>query len=179
MLDGIKGIKMSGLTPKLSELIQQLRIRELGDMKSFRMVLIYCSVLAFVPQQISPIVTFGAFVGLEPSNGRVLDTTRLFTSISLLALLNQPLSQIFASIPSFMSSVGCLERIQKYLSADARVDYRLLTPALSAALAAEGIQSSNAVKEIQARVEILDDIELKSIKRNSRKQIRPLHVGHY
>lgn len=50
----------------------------------------------------------------------------MFTSISLLLLLAQPLSQIFQSVPSFMAAIGCFNRIQVFLVAESRADYRLL-----------------------------------------------------
>jgi uncharacterized membrane protein required for colicin V production len=131
MLSGMKGVKMSGLVPKLSSLIQQLRVTELADMAAFRMVMIFCAVFAFVPQLISPIITFGTFIGIENASGRSLDTTRLFTSIALLLLLNQPLAQVFSSFPAFMSSVGCLDRIQTYLKTDTKKDHRKFIPEAS------------------------------------------------
>lgn len=162
MLGGMKGVKMSGLTQKLSGLIQQLRVDELMEGTAFRMVLIYCAVFAFVPQQVSPVVTFGTFIGIESSDGRALDTTRLFTSVSLLVLLNQPLSQVFQSFPSIMSAVGCLDRIQKFLSADSRADHRLLSPAVAAA---QKISPPSTARGSLGRVRLPDDIELVSLKR--------------
>ena len=163
MLGGMKGVKMSGLTQKLSGLIQKLRVDELMEGTAFRMVLIYCAVFSFIPQQISPVVTFGTFIGIESSDGRSLDTTRLFTSVSLLVLLNQPLSQVFQSFPSIMSAVGCLDRIQKFLSADSRADHRLLSPAAEAA--AVKISPPSTARGSFGRVKLPDDIELASLKR--------------
>jgi hypothetical protein len=60
----MKGIKMGGLTPKISKLIQQLRVSELQDMAAFRMVLILCTTLAWVPKNIIPVVAFRAFIGI-------------------------------------------------------------------------------------------------------------------
>ncbi|KAL3426779.1 hypothetical protein PVAG01_00288 [Phlyctema vagabunda] len=170
MLGNMKGVKMSGLTPKLSILIQNLRLAELKDMAAFRMIIIYCAVFAFIPQQISPIVTFGTFIGIESSDGRTLDTARLFTSVSLLVLLNQPLSQIFQSFPTLMSAVGCLHRIQEFLSAESRKDHRLLKPAASIA---EEILRPTATRNSAARVKIPDDIELTEFKSKSSSSVPP------
>lgn len=152
---------MSGLTSKLSALIQQLRLDELSKMVKFYSVVIYLAVFAFVPQQISPIVTFGAFIGMSKSDGQVLDAARMFTSISLLSLLNQPLSTIFQSFPNIVSAIGCLDRIQKYLSAESRIDHRLLSSPCTAADAA--ISRPAVMKSISKRVKIPDDIELSSL----------------
>jgi ATP-binding cassette subfamily C (CFTR/MRP) protein 1 len=162
MLSGMKSVKMSGLTAKLSGLIQQLRIEELKEGTAFRMILIYCAVFAFIPQQVSPVVTFGTFIGIESSDGRALDTTRLFTSVSLLVLLNQPLSQVFQSFPSLMSAVGCLDRIQKFLSAESRADHRLLMPAIT--VTEEAISRPSTVRGSSTQVKVPDDIELVNLK---------------
>lgn len=173
MLSGMKGVKLSGLTPKLGSLIQKLRESELVDMAAFRKVLVYCTVLAYVPQQFSPVVTFGAFIGIESSDGRVLDTTRIFTSISLLVLLNQPLAQIFQSFPILMSSVGCLDRIQKYLSAESRADHRLLSPATHVA---EGIIRPIATRGSLKRLKVPDNIQLADMKSTPVKSDHPVRI---
>jgi ATP-binding cassette, subfamily C (CFTR/MRP), member 1 len=175
MLGSMKGVKMSGLTEKLSGLIQQLRLDELKEGTAFCMVLIYCAVFAFIPEHISPIVTFGTFIGIETSGGRVLDTTRLFTSVSLLVLLNQPLSQVFQSFPGLMSAVGCFDRIQKFLSAESRADHRLLSPAV--AVAEETISRPSTVRGGSTRVKVPDDIELVNLKTAVERPTFTVKVG--
>jgi ATP-binding cassette subfamily C (CFTR/MRP) protein 1 len=51
----------------------------------------------------------------------------MFTSISLILLLCNPLTDLFQSIPTFTAAVGCFSRVEKYLLADSRVDHRLVT----------------------------------------------------
>ena len=50
----------------------------------------------------------------------------MFTSLSLLTLLTQPLSQAFQRIPTFIASVGCFQRIQKFLENETKSDHRLM-----------------------------------------------------
>jgi ABC-type multidrug transport system fused ATPase/permease subunit len=141
------------------------------------MVLIYCAVFAFIPQQVSPVVTFGTFTGIKSSDGRTLDTTRLFTSVSLLVLLNQPLSQVFQSFPSLMSAVGCLDRIQKFLSAESRDDHRLLMPAV--AVAEEAISRPSTVLGSSTRMRLPDDIELASLKATAERPAFTMRVSRH
>jgi ATP-binding cassette subfamily C (CFTR/MRP) protein 1 len=81
---------------------------------------------AFVPLLISPAVTFAAFTAITRATGASLDTARMFTSLSLLSLLTQPLSQSFQNIPSFLAAVGCFQRIQAFLLTDTMSDHRLM-----------------------------------------------------
>lgn len=56
MLDQIKGIKMMGLSDRISSLIQSLRIIELDTSKAFRMFFVWISMIgkSFKPFTFSP-----------------------------------------------------------------------------------------------------------------------------
>jgi ATP-binding cassette subfamily C (CFTR/MRP) protein 1 len=75
----------------------------------------------------------------------------MFTSLSLLLLLNSPLMQLFQSIPEFAAALGCVGRIQTFLVTPSRADHRLLMsiPSLPAILHVSRIQNRTS-----------DDIEL-------------------
>jgi len=123
---------MSGLTSRLSERIQKLRVEEIVEGSQFRMVQVYTAVLAFVPLNISPVIAFAAFTGLSRAAGKTLDTSRLFTSLSLIQLLATPLVQTFQVLPIMAASLGCLQRIQKFLLAESRSDHRIEVSTLDA-----------------------------------------------
>jgi ATP-binding cassette, subfamily C (CFTR/MRP), member 1 len=53
-----------------------------------------------------------------------LDTNRVFTSLSLFALLQEPLSSFIMALSTFVGSVGCFVRIQSFLDSDVRADKR-------------------------------------------------------
>jgi ATP-binding cassette subfamily C (CFTR/MRP) protein 1 len=50
----------------------------------------------------------------------------MFTSLSLLSLLTQPLSQSFQNIPRFLAAIGCFQRIQTFLQSETKSDHRLM-----------------------------------------------------
>ncbi|RDW82953.1 hypothetical protein BP5796_04444 [Coleophoma crateriformis] len=81
---------------------------------------------SFIPQQLSPVVTFAVFTIITRASGQSLNTAKMFTSLSLLSLLSNPLSQVFQSIPNFMGAVGCFNRIQQFLTSETNSDHRLL-----------------------------------------------------
>lgn len=51
----------------------------------------------------------------------------MFTSLSLFALLNEPISSFVTSLSSLMGSVGSFARIQAFLNTDIRVDSRIIS----------------------------------------------------
>ena len=123
MLGSMKGVKMSGLTKKLFELILGLRREELEAAKSYRMLQVYGSTMAYVPLMISPVLTYSLFAILALRGDTVFNPTQLFTSY---ALLSQPLFTTFAGMMELLSAIGCFERIQTFLSSETRSDQRLL-----------------------------------------------------
>ncbi|KAL4960800.1 putative ABC multidrug transporter [Aspergillus stella-maris] len=117
VISSMKSLKMSGLTAPVAEYVQQLRVNELAAGAKFRRIMIIAAIFAFIPQLISPPLTF-AFAQ------NALNASTMFTSLSFLTLLTQPLSQLFQSIPQLVSGLACLGRIQAFLEQEPRQDYR-------------------------------------------------------
>ncbi|KAF4152717.1 hypothetical protein CNMCM6069_001775 [Aspergillus lentulus] len=117
VIASMKSLKISGLAGPVAEYVQQLRVDELAAGARYRRIMIIAAVFAFIPQLISPPLTF-AFTQ------KTLDASTMFTSLSFLTLLTQPLSQLFQSIPEFVSGLACLGRIQAFLELEPRQDYR-------------------------------------------------------
>jgi ATP-binding cassette, subfamily C (CFTR/MRP), member 1 len=66
------------------------------------------------------------FSGIAKSKGgaTTLDTARVFTSLSLFALLAEPLATMVMALTAFMGSVGSFVRIQTFLNKSQREDLR-------------------------------------------------------
>ena len=111
---------------------------------------------AYVPLMLSPVVTFAFFTIVAARTNTTLDATRLFTSLSLLLLLLQPLFYVFAGLMDLMSSLGCFDRIEQFLLADSRTDHRLMTRMSSESLNSYGGARPAAGNE--------DDIELVNLR---------------
>lgn len=78
-------------------------------------------------QVFAPVLTFAVFSVRARDNGNTtLDTARVFTSLSLFALLSEPISSLVMSLATFLGAVGSFARIQKFLLLDERVDMRKL-----------------------------------------------------
>jgi ATP-binding cassette, subfamily C (CFTR/MRP), member 1 len=139
----MKGFKMAGLTQKLNEIIQHIRIAEVMSGYKFRMMMVWNLVIgrpsrlnlsgalkltatAFTPLHLSPVITFAVFTAANRSIGGSLTVARMFTSLSLLSLLTQPLSQSFQRIPKFLAAISCFQRIQAFLQTETKSDHRLM-----------------------------------------------------
>ncbi|KFA71226.1 hypothetical protein S40288_03837 [Stachybotrys chartarum IBT 40288] len=126
MLGAMKGVKMCGLTDLLKTRIQDMRMEELHISGKFRRLLIWNMGLAYLAPIFAPILTFTTYILLarNEGDGSTLDTNRVFTSLSLFALLQEPLSSFVMALSTFMGSVGSFVRMQAFLEADPRVDKR-------------------------------------------------------
>ncbi|KAI0124051.1 putative ABC multidrug transporter [Xylariales sp. AK1849] len=117
VIANMKNIKISGLSSAVSDFVQKLRVEELAAGSRFRKIAIMAALFGFIPLLLSPPLTF-AFAQ------RTLDTTSIFTSLSYLLLLTNPLARIFESVPQLLSGLACLGRIQAFLECDNRHDFR-------------------------------------------------------
>ncbi|KAM5346374.1 hypothetical protein ACJ41O_009379 [Fusarium nematophilum] len=113
----MKLYKISGITGPVADLIQSLRVGEIKVGNSFRWLQIVAAVLAITPLCISPVVTF-AFTSTS------LGVNTLFTSMSYIALVTLPLIGLFQGLPRIFAAVTCTIRIQRFLAADSRLDFR-------------------------------------------------------
>jgi ATP-binding cassette subfamily C (CFTR/MRP) protein 1 len=77
-----------------------------------------------VPTLITPVVTFAIYTAIAAEKGTTLDASRLFTSLSLLILLSEPLFYTFNGVIDLMSAMGCFDRIQAFLLKESRSDKR-------------------------------------------------------
>ncbi|KAF4342275.1 multidrug resistance [Fusarium beomiforme] len=128
MLGSIKGVKMCGLTDVLNTRIQAMRTDELRISGKFRRLLIWNMVIAYLAPIFAPILTFATYSLVARSRGGddTLDINRMFTSLSLFALLQDPITSFVTSLSSLMGSVGSFARIQAFLNTDVRVDNRII-----------------------------------------------------
>ncbi|KAM3068089.1 hypothetical protein ACMFMF_009454 [Clarireedia jacksonii] len=125
-LESMKGIKFSGLTDRLTELLRSLRNREVDISRKYRIFRVYSVVLANLPSQINPALCFTIYALVQQARGSdTINIEKAFTSLSLLALLTYPIYSIISATSALQSTAGCIYRIQEYLRRDSRQDYRL------------------------------------------------------
>ncbi|TDZ13509.1 ABC transporter atnG [Colletotrichum spinosum] len=125
IIGAIRGVKMSGLSDVVQDQIQRLRISELDESKRFRRVQIGNVLVGQFPSIMTPSITLAVYaIAQKLSDGEPLNVVQAFTSLGLLSILIQPVSELVTIPNNLGSSVGCLDRIQEFLLKEQRVDYR-------------------------------------------------------
>ncbi|OQE46818.1 hypothetical protein PENCOP_c001G04282 [Penicillium coprophilum] len=145
IIASMKNLKISGLSSSVSTFVQKLRVEELIAGVHYRKIYIGAAVFGFIPLLISPAVTF-AFA----QNQHQLDSSKIFTSLSFITLMTQPLSQIFQSIPEVISGLACIGRIQAFLECETREDFRKVV-----ASSEKGSEKSSLSRELSYESEVV------------------------
>lgn len=82
--------------------------------------------LAFSNLAISPVICFTIFTVLAKRNGTAtLTTTKAFTTLVLFNNLAVPITNLVQSLAGLATAIGSLERIDKFLLEESRIDTRL------------------------------------------------------
>ena len=161
MLGSMKRVKMCGLTDVLFDNIHYLRLEELRISKPFRRLLIATILFAFLTPMVAPVLTFAVFSLLALGGSTTLNVSKAYTSLSLFALLADPLSSFVLAMNMFAGSVGSFDRIQKFLETDEHEDKRL-QQYLSNQDGALGSQQTSDTCVVLAEKSSLDSITDKS-----------------
>ncbi|OHE96342.1 hypothetical protein CORC01_08414 [Colletotrichum orchidophilum] len=150
VLGSTKGVKLSGFTDKMSQIIQDLRLKEIASAAKFRTMLLVIVTLSYAPGSISPVVTFGAYTAIAQKDHTTLDSNRIFTSLALLTLVTQPLNELFAHLPNIFASIACFGRIQAFLlspETSAKSDARSPSSKLGSTSSISESQSGSSVRQ--------------------------------
>lgn len=118
VISSMKHLKISGLAAPVEHLIQNMRVDELETASRFRTVYIIVITFGYAPLALCPVITFAV-------TARNLEVSTIFTSLSFLLLLADPLTYLFQNTPNLLAAFACLDRIQDFLTSDSRSDYRL------------------------------------------------------
>ena len=106
---------MSSLSDLVGEEIQALRVSEMKISSKFRTVLSASLTIATMSQVVIPFATLVAHVLIMRGKGNIqFDTTTAFTTLTLVALLSNPIKDIARAVPEVAAAAGCLQRIQEY-----------------------------------------------------------------
>jgi ATP-binding cassette, subfamily C (CFTR/MRP), member 1 len=101
---------------------------------------------------LNPVLSFAGFVGLSSSSSG-LTISQALTSLSILALLNRPLSNLSVALTSLAGAVASFDRIQDYLNGDEKVDKRLTSRPTTGSTSLPNNEKSSTVQEEDAHNE--------------------------
>ncbi|KAI9838545.1 MAG: hypothetical protein M1819_004854 [Sarea resinae] len=123
VLESMRGIKMMGLTPVVSNTVQEFRKREIDLSKGFRYFNICLNVLVSSQMILFPVLVFGVYTAVHTSKFTV---SKASTTLSVVTLLSGPLVEILANIYLLSSAAACFDRIQNFLVMPILEDHRSL-----------------------------------------------------
>ncbi|UNI23117.1 hypothetical protein JDV02_008955 [Purpureocillium takamizusanense] len=127
MLAEMRSVKMMGLSPVLSAIVQDQRVQETRRMAASRWSIVWQNVVQNLPWALAPSLTFIIYVAQATARGSSsIDVTQAFTALSIITLLTDPAAKLLSAIPSTAASLGCFDRIQEFLVARPRTDPRFV-----------------------------------------------------
>lgn len=132
-LDAVKGMKMTGSSSTISEVIMNLRANDIKLSRKFRELLIVLVSMSYISAQLTPVVTFATYSLLANARNTVpLTAATAFTSLTIFALLGQAVAGWIDATMGVAMATASLERIREYLASGVRVDFREVVPAPTA-----------------------------------------------
>ncbi|KAI9148264.1 ABC multidrug transporter B [Paramyrothecium foliicola] len=114
MLAQMKSIKMMGLTHYFHNSIHQLRIDEVKASKSMRWLVVQINGLSVLSAVITPMVVILASIYWTKAD-QGLSVAEAFTSLSIIALVAQPLVMILIGMMQVAGIFGSFSRMQTFL----------------------------------------------------------------
>ncbi|PGH20053.1 hypothetical protein AJ80_03703 [Polytolypa hystricis UAMH7299] len=126
VLGAMKGVKITGLTDKIFDIIQGMRIDEVRRSEKFRRLLILVVGVAYSNVSISPFISFMAYALIARVRGEPegLTTAQAFTALTLFTLLNTPIGTLVEAATGLATAFGSIERINRFLLGESRQDDR-------------------------------------------------------
>ena len=153
MLADMRSVKMMGLSRMLTSMIQDQRVSETYRMAGYRWSIVWQNVVQNLPWALAPALTFAVYAIQATVQGtESIGTTKAFASLSIITLLTNPAAKLLSAVPSTASSVGCFDRIQKFLVTPPREDHRHIH-----------MPSSNSCRVEDSNRSTIDDVELACI----------------
>ncbi|CZT49492.1 related to multidrug resistance-associated protein [Rhynchosporium secalis] len=127
VLGSMKSVKMLGLSEKLGSTLQAMRYGELELSKKFRRLSSSLVLIYNFPHVFTQFFTLSAYaIVAKLSGGLPLNVATAITSLSIISLLNSPLTMFLLALPNVYVSSGCFQRIQVFLLEEPRADGRIL-----------------------------------------------------
>ena len=126
ILESMKGVKMLGLTPIVSRLLQRLRMDEISQSLRFRRLLAICITLGNLSIALGPGIAFVIYITAVKGSDQKLDVSRAFTALSLISLVSVPVKNLIFAVPPLMASLGCIDRVQAFLRSKTWDDHRIV-----------------------------------------------------
>ncbi|OAR00109.1 hypothetical protein LLEC1_04813 [Akanthomyces lecanii] len=126
VLSHMKQVKMLGLSDKMQQIIRKFRVAEIDRSKKLRRLSSFNICLMNLPDSYGQLVTFAAFaIVARVQHSDAFTLSKAISSVSILAILMEPLGHLLHCIPQISGALGCFERVQAFLNSESWSDNRL------------------------------------------------------
>ncbi|KAK4076388.1 hypothetical protein Trihar35433_2948 [Trichoderma harzianum] len=181
VIGSIKEVKMLGRASSWTDSIQLLRVAELQRSKKFRRFITYMNILGNTPSALAPILTFGIAIAVSHNGAQnQLSISTAFTSLSIIALITNPLAKLLSSVPSFVSCIGSFERIEAFVDESQNAPSTPIGIHSDASIQSEGdMTSSIELTHLPKRgsaVVVADDVSF-NVKRGEAPVLQGLNIS--
>ncbi|KAB8230272.1 uncharacterized protein BDW43DRAFT_321569 [Aspergillus alliaceus] len=123
VLGSMKGVRTSGLTDKLFNLVQTMRVEEVAQSERFRRLLILVVGVAYSNVTLSPLASFIIYSLIARHKGdETLTPAKAFTSLTLFTLLATPIAHLVEAATGVATAIGSIKRINRFLLSEPRHD---------------------------------------------------------
>ncbi|KAJ6184246.1 ABC transporter integral membrane type 1, partial [Penicillium mononematosum] len=123
ILKEMRQIKMFGIESDVAFKIRGLRELELHRSKPYRSMIVGVNVLGTLSTAIAPALTIAVYAATQLNlRLETPSTDVVFTSLSLISLLTNPVVLLSVLLTRFTSAIGCFDRIQEFLCKESRVN---------------------------------------------------------
>ncbi|KAJ3173332.1 hypothetical protein HDU87_007706 [Geranomyces variabilis] len=113
-LDNIRTLKYFSWVSIFAARVQAARKKELGALRALAVYNTFEVTLSAIAPMLVTLASFATYVAIHPD--AVMDPTRIFVSISLFALVTEPISESSVWWTSGMASWASLKRLETYLA---------------------------------------------------------------
>lgn len=124
ILPQLTAIKMLGFGPAISTYLKALRVEEIEVSKSYRRFHALSIAPAFLADFMTPVVVIAAALFGSAFNG-LMSAAKVFPILTVVSLIQTPLSSVLFAFPSITSMLACFSRIEAFLCSEERKDCRV------------------------------------------------------
>ncbi|KAJ5903786.1 hypothetical protein N7504_006169, partial [Penicillium tannophilum] len=142
VIANMKHLRISGFTKPVEDTIQMLRVEELKTGSRFRSFLVGSVGIGFLPLLLAPVFALAL-------TSRELNVTTIYTSVSWLQLLSEPLSGLFQTAPQLFAAISCISRIQLFLEEEPRKDFRRLAGTYGSSEKGDSVENLPSIIEVK------------------------------
>lgn len=125
LLHSMRNVKLLGVSAIIRDRTQKLREDEIKECKRYRLVNNVQILVQNGPSVFAPFATFLLYYLRSRESGEQLNLATAFSILTILRLVEDPLTMLLYACPQLSSAMGCFDRIQHYLLSSSRYDNRM------------------------------------------------------